>query len=204
MTPHGKKGIHKHCASPQNFLKIEYDMMAESGLDEPPPYTDLVQEVVAKMTANDGSPHSDSQGTSTAATSATPTRILLNQEFLKLRNFTLTESIHESHTLTVDMDMRISGLEANTKAVNINVETLKEDVVAMRGEFKEELATVKNEMVAVLNAFLQKVGTTPISTTAADASPHRAAAASTNPANTTNPSQQKPTLHEMCAVLLRD
>ncbi|CAH2065378.1 unnamed protein product, partial [Thlaspi arvense] len=219
-------------------------VMVESGLDEPPPYTDLVrkthtrsdgtfvdgrseslvlevEEAVAEMTADDGSPHSDSQGTSTAATSAIPTRILLNQEFLKRSktkrgrvygigsvqfwDFTPTETVHESHTHTVDMDMRISGLEANSKAVNSNIETLKEDVLAMRGEFKEELATVKNEMVAVLNAFLQKVGTTPLSTTAVDASPPpAAAAASTNPANTTNPSQQQPTLDEMCAFLLGD
>ncbi|CAH2060872.1 unnamed protein product [Thlaspi arvense] len=243
MTPQGEKGVHKHCAGPQNFLKIEYDMMVESGLDEPPPYTNLVrkthtrsngtfvdgrseslvlevEEAVAEMTADDGSPHSDSQGTSTAATSAIPTRILLNQEFLKhsktkrgrvygigsvqLRDFTPTETVHESHTHTVDMDMRISGLEANSKAVKSNVETLKEDVLAMRGEFREELATVKNEMVAVLNAFLQKVGTTPLSTTAVDASPPPGAAASTNPANTTNPSQQQPTLDEMCAFLLGD
>ncbi|CAH2065614.1 unnamed protein product [Thlaspi arvense] len=243
MTPQGEKGVHKHCAGPQNFLKIEYDMMVESGLDEPPPYTDLVrkthtrsdgtfvdgrseslvlevEEAMAEMTADDGSPHSDSQSTSIAATSAIPTRILLNQEFLKrsktkrgrvygigsvqLRDFTPTETVHESHTHTVDMDMRISGLETNSKAVNSNVETLKEDVLAMRGEFKEELATVKNEMVAVLNAFLQKVGTTPLSTTAVDASPPPAAAASTNPANTTNPSQQQPTLDEMCASLLGD
>ncbi|CAH2047788.1 unnamed protein product, partial [Thlaspi arvense] len=242
-----EKGVHKHCAGPQNFLKIEYDMMVASGLDEPPPYTDLVhkthtrsdgtfvdgrseslvlevEEAVSEMTADDGSPHSDSQGTSTAATSAIPTRILLNEEFLKrsktkrgrvygigsvqLRDFTPTETVHESHTHTVDIDMRISGLEANSKAVNSNVETLKEDVLAMRGEFKDELATVKNEMVAVLNAFLQKVGTTPLSTTTDDASlppaAAAAAAASTNPANTTNPSQQQPTLDEMYASLLGD
>ncbi|CAH2071147.1 unnamed protein product [Thlaspi arvense] len=224
MTRHGEKWIHKHCAGPQIFLKIEYDMMVEPALHEPPPYTDLVrkthtrsdrssvdgrsetlvlevEEAVAEMTADDGSSNSYSQDTPTTATSAAPTHILLNQEFLKLRDFTPTKSVHASHRHPIDMVMHISGLEANSKAVNSKVETLKEDVVAMRGAIKEELATVKNEMVAVLNAFIQKVGTTPLSTTTVDASlPVTAAAASTNPAKTTNPTQEHSTLEHLCAV----
>ncbi|CAH2064718.1 unnamed protein product [Thlaspi arvense] len=174
-NPDGK-GMHKHCAGPQSFLKIEYDMMVESGLDEPPPYTELVrkthtrdgsfidsraetlvlevEEAVAQMETD-----SVSQTTSTAAT---PSRLLLNQEFLKRsktsrgrvygigsvqhNNFIPTESVHASLNRSIDTDMRMSSLETNSEAVKTNVETLKSymtelkgNVVGMKDEMKEEL-----------------------------------------------------------------
>ncbi|CAH2070531.1 unnamed protein product, partial [Thlaspi arvense] len=174
-NPDGK-GMHKHCAGPQNFLKIEYDMMVESGLDEPPPYTEFVrkthtrdgsfidgraetlvlevEEAVAQMETD-----SVSETTSTAAT---PSRLLLNQEFLKQgktsrgrvygigsvqqKEFILTASVHASLQRSLDMDMCISSVETHSEAVNNNVETLKsemtelkENVVAMKDEMKEEL-----------------------------------------------------------------
>ncbi|CAH2035507.1 unnamed protein product, partial [Thlaspi arvense] len=102
------------------------------------------------MTAADGSPISSSQTTSTAAT---PSRILLNQEFLKtsrgrvygicsvqLRDFNPTESVHESLSHSMDMDMCISSLEVHSEALKSNITELKQDVVAMKGELKEELA----------------------------------------------------------------
>ncbi|CAH2035505.1 unnamed protein product, partial [Thlaspi arvense] len=153
--------------------------MVESGLYEPPLYINLVrkthkrsdgngrsetlvhevEKVVAQMTAADGSPISSSQTTSTAAT---PSRILLNQEFLKvlennsliplvstshgrvygicsvqLRDFNPTESVHESLSHSMDMDMCISSLEVHSEAFKSNITELKQDVVAMKGELKE-------------------------------------------------------------------
>ncbi|CAH2070351.1 unnamed protein product, partial [Thlaspi arvense] len=187
-NPDGK-GMHKHCAGPQSFLKIKYDMMVESGPDEPPPYTELVrkthtgdgrfidgraeslvlevEEAVAQMETD-----SVSQTTSTAAT---PSRLLLNQEFLKRsktsrgrvygigsvqhKDFIPTELVHASLNRSIDTDMRMSSLETNSEAVKSNVETLKPDmtelkgnVVAMKGEMKEELVATR----AVLFAFLEK------------------------------------------------
>ncbi|CAL9224237.1 unnamed protein product [Arabidopsis halleri] len=189
------KGMHKHCAGPQNFLKIEYDMMIESGSDQPPPFTDLVrktrtrkdgtfiderakslvidvEEVVKLMTSEDGSPNSVNETDSTAAT---PTHILLNQEYLKrgktkkgriygigsvqYRDYNPSETVSASLQHNLDMDMRISGLEKNSETVNANVETLKadmttlkDDVVALKSEFKDEMAATRASLQVILQA----------------------------------------------------
>ncbi|XP_013583259.1 PREDICTED: uncharacterized protein LOC106292189 [Brassica oleracea var. oleracea] len=98
------KRMHKHGASPRCFLNIQYNMMVDEGLDEPPSYTALarkthtgkdgsflderteelvldVEEAVEEM-LQDGSPHGDSQTDSTAASNAK--RYLLNQEYIKV------------------------------------------------------------------------------------------------------------------------
>ncbi|XP_010451618.1 PREDICTED: uncharacterized protein LOC104733767 [Camelina sativa] len=191
------KGMHKHCAGPQNFLKIEYDMMIASGLDQPPPFTDLVrkthtrkdgtfiderakslvldvEEAVTLITNDDGSPTSVNQ---TDSSDATPTHILLNQEYLKqgksskgriygigsvqYRDFDPSETVPASLQRNLDIDLRISGLEKNSETVNTNVETLKadmttlkDDMVALKSEFKDEMAAAR----ASLNVILQALG----------------------------------------------
>ncbi|XP_024009780.1 uncharacterized protein LOC112085048 isoform X2 [Eutrema salsugineum] len=148
------KGMHKHCAGPAHFGKIEYDMMIESGSAEPPPYTAFVrkthtrkdgtfidaraesivlevEEAVTQMTTDDGSPNA-----STAATS----RIKFNQEYLKRglttrgriygigsvqdRDITPSEPVPASLKRNLDTEIRISGLETHHEAVNNNVQEL--------------------------------------------------------------------------------
>ncbi|KAG2292806.1 hypothetical protein Bca52824_039475 [Brassica carinata] len=95
--------MHKHGAGPRCFLNIEYNMMVDEGLDEPPSYTALarkthtgkdgsflderteelvleVEEAVEEM-LQDGSPLGDGQTDSTAASNVK--RYLLNQEYIK-------------------------------------------------------------------------------------------------------------------------
>ncbi|KAG2258161.1 hypothetical protein Bca52824_077455 [Brassica carinata] len=94
-TPPGNnvgKKMYKHGAGPRCFLNIEYTMMVDEGLDEPPSYTALARkthtgkdgsfldEPVEEM-LQDGSPLGDSQTDSTAASNAK--RYLLNQEYIK-------------------------------------------------------------------------------------------------------------------------
>ncbi|CAH2065508.1 unnamed protein product, partial [Thlaspi arvense] len=169
-NPDGK-GMHKHCAGPQSFLMIEYDMMVESGLDEPPPYTELVrkthtrdgsfidgraeslvlevEEAVAQMATD-----SISQTTSTAAT---PSRLLLNQEIsqgkisrgrvygigsVQQKDFIPTASVHASLQRSLDMGMHISNVETHSEAVVNNVESLKSEMT----ELKENMVAMKDEM----------------------------------------------------------
>ncbi|KAL0814131.1 hypothetical protein Bca101_070574 [Brassica carinata] len=101
----GKK-MHKHGAGPRCFLNIEYKMMVDEGLDEPPSYTALArkthtgkdgsflderteelvlefEEAIEEM-LQDGSPLGDIQTDSTAASNSK--RYLLNQEYIKRKD----------------------------------------------------------------------------------------------------------------------
>ncbi|CAH2046462.1 unnamed protein product [Thlaspi arvense] len=182
--------------------------MVEFGLDEPPPYINLVRKTHMRSDRCFINGRSETLVLEHSMTS--------QGEYTELavcrRNFILTKSIHASLTHSVDMDMRISSLEARSESVNNNVETLKsnmtefkQDVVAMKGELKEELATVMNEIVAVLNVFLQKVETTPPPPAAAPTPSPLFAKASTHFSplvKTTNPTQEQSPLDKWCAALL--
>ncbi|XP_010485117.1 PREDICTED: uncharacterized protein LOC104763445 [Camelina sativa] len=161
-NPDGK-GIHKHCAGPKCFFQIEHEMMIESGSDEPPAYTDLVrnthtrkdgtfidhhvdclvnevEDVVSQITTEDGSPHSQT------ATSAIPSRVLLNKEYLKrgqskngyvyeigsvqYQEINPSEKVAASISRNLDTEVRISSLETNFKTLNTNVADLNTSTTA--------------------------------------------------------------------------
>ncbi|CAH2065629.1 unnamed protein product [Thlaspi arvense] len=99
---------------------------------------------------------------------------------VQLRNFNPTEPIYASLSHSVDMHMRISGLEVHSEALKSNINELKQDVVAM------------------------KIGTTPPAAAARTAYPPPAdvSTPSAHHAKTTNPTQEQSPLDKWCADLL--
>ncbi|CAH2065630.1 unnamed protein product [Thlaspi arvense] len=53
---------------------------------------------------------------------------------VQLRDFNPTEPVHASLSHSVDMHMRISGLEVHSEALKSNITELKQDVVAMKSD----------------------------------------------------------------------
>ncbi|CAN7045807.1 unnamed protein product [Brassica rapa subsp. trilocularis] len=197
-APPGKK-MSKHSAGPNNFAKLEYDMMVEGGLDEPPSFIDLVrkthtrkdgsfideraealvlavEEAVDSMILDEDSPNGASPTASTATT-APSRRFLLDQEFLKLaktskgsvygigsvqfRDYEPPQSVPASLKRSLDMDLRVSGIETNAEHVQTAVELLKTDVTTLKGDFLAFKTEFQQEMAATrssLNVILQALG----------------------------------------------
>ncbi|KAG7557059.1 hypothetical protein ISN44_As11g030590 [Arabidopsis suecica] len=78
---------------------------------------------------------------------------------VQYRDFNPSETVSASLQHNLDMDMRISCLEKNSETVNINVETLKagmttlkDDIVALKSEFKDEMAATRASLQVILQA----------------------------------------------------
>ncbi|KAJ0253218.1 hypothetical protein HA466_0122810 [Hirschfeldia incana] len=197
-APPGKE-MSKHSAGPNNFAKLEYDMMVEGGLDEPPSFIDLVrkthtrkdgsfideraealvlevEEAVDSMLLDEDSPNSGSPTASTATT-APSRRFLLDQEFLKraktskgrvygigsvqFRGYEPSQSVPASLKRSLDMDLRVSGIETNAEHVQSTVELLKTDMTTLKGDFLAFRTEIQQEMAATrssLNVILQALG----------------------------------------------
>ncbi|KAL0730082.1 hypothetical protein Bca4012_026175 [Brassica carinata] len=194
----GKK-MAKQSAGPNNFAKLEYDMMVEGGLDEPPSFIDLVrkthtrkdgsfideraealvlevEEAVDSMILDEDSPNGVSPTASTAST-APSRRFLLDQEFLKramtskgriygigsvkFRDYEPPQSVPASLKRSLDMDLRVSGIEKNAEDVQTTVELLKTDMTTLKGDFLAFKTELQQEMAATrssLNVILQALG----------------------------------------------
>ncbi|KAG7572679.1 putative transposase Ptta/En/Spm plant [Arabidopsis suecica] len=146
MSDPDDKGIHKHCAGPVAFAKIEYDMVIKSGKDEPIPFTDLlrathmrkdgtyveyraksiveeVEQTVSQL-PSDGSPNATNQ---TAIPSHTH---LINQTFLE--DVGPNETSHASLARNLDTELRLSSLETTLAAVKDDMAMLKNDVLMLK------------------------------------------------------------------------
>ncbi|KAL0771977.1 hypothetical protein Bca101_037128 [Brassica carinata] len=165
-APVGKK-MHKHGAGPRCFLSIEYKMMVDEGLDEPPSYTALarkthtgkdgsflderieklvleVEEAVEQM-LQDGSPLGDSQTDSTAASNAkgkTKKGTVYGLGSVQYKNSSASVPIPVSLKRNLDVDMRMSGFETTISKVKEDITGVKEDFSALKAEinaFKTEV-----------------------------------------------------------------
>ncbi|KAG2286217.1 hypothetical protein Bca52824_045821 [Brassica carinata] len=176
-APVGKK-MHKHGAGPRCFLNIQYNMMVDEGLDEPPSYTALarkthtgkdgsflderttelvleVEEAVEEM-LQDGSPHGDSQTDSTAASNAK--RYLLNQEYIK-RGKTKKGTIYglgsaqyknSSPSVPIPVSLKHNlDVDMRMSGFETTISEVKEDIVGV----KEDFTALKTE----INAFKTEV-----------------------------------------------
>ncbi|KAL0826146.1 hypothetical protein Bca101_049823 [Brassica carinata] len=169
-APDGKK-MHKHGAGPRCFLNIEYKMMVDEGLDEPPSYTALARKTHTEM-LQDGSPLGDCQTDSTAASNAK--RYLLNQEYIKrgktkkgtvyglgsvqYKNSSASVPIPVSLKRNLDVDMRMSGFETTISEVKEDIAGVKEDFSALKTEinaFKTEVTGGMSASQPTLNIILQ-------------------------------------------------
>uniref|UniRef100_A0A0D3CIY8 Transposase Tnp1/En/Spm-like domain-containing protein n=1 Tax=Brassica oleracea var. oleracea TaxID=109376 RepID=A0A0D3CIY8_BRAOL len=172
------KRMHKHGASPRCFLNIQYNMMVDEGLDEPPSYTALarkthtgkdgsflderteelvldVEEAVEEM-LQDGSPHGDSQTDSTAASNAK--RYLLNQEYIKRGNtkkgtiYGLGSAQYKNISPSVPIPVSLKR--------NLDVDMRMSGFETTISEVKEDIAGVKEDFTALkteINAFKTEV-----------------------------------------------
>ncbi|CAE6126360.1 unnamed protein product [Arabidopsis arenosa] len=175
------KGIHKHCAGPRAFARIEYQMasMVESGLDEPPPFTDLVRRTHTRkdgtfMDARSESlvleveeaakqvmEEDDSLDDQTASSGGLPFRLVLNKEYLKAV-YNTGKSIHPRKWLLLclaTLTMRCASMvwKKNNEALKETNEALKENMVELKsgmGTVMDELATTR----LALNAIMQSLG----------------------------------------------
>ncbi|CAH8324208.1 unnamed protein product [Eruca vesicaria subsp. sativa] len=164
--------------------------MVEGGLDEPPYFIDLVrkthtrkdglfideraealvlevEEAVDSMTFDEDSPDGVSPTASTATT-APSRRFLLDQEFLKCATTSKggiygigSVQFPASLKRSLDMDLRVSGIETNAEHVQATVELLKTDMATLKGDFLAFKTEMKQEMAATrssLNVILQALG----------------------------------------------
>ncbi|KAG5395959.1 hypothetical protein IGI04_017773 [Brassica rapa subsp. trilocularis] len=176
-APVGKK-MHKHGAGPRCFLNIQYNMMVDEGLDEPPSYTALarkthtgkdgsflderteelvleVEEAVEEM-LQDGSPHGDSQTDSTAASNAK--RYLLNQEYIK-RGKTKKGTIYGLGSAQYKNSSPSVPIPVSLKR-NLDVDMRMSGFETTISEVKEDIAGVKEDFTALkteINAFKTEV-----------------------------------------------
>ncbi|KAH0939960.1 hypothetical protein HID58_007421 [Brassica napus] len=176
-APVGKK-MHKHGAGPRCFLNIQYNMMVDEGLDEPPSYTALarkthtgkdgsflderteelvleVEEAVEEM-LQDGSPHGDSQTDSTAASNAK--RYLLNQEYIK-RGKTKKGTIYGLDSAQYKNSSPSVPIPVSLKR-NLDVDMRMSGFETTISEVKEDIAGVKEDFTALkteINAFKTEV-----------------------------------------------
>ncbi|KAF2546408.1 hypothetical protein F2Q70_00020352 [Brassica cretica] len=172
----GKK-MHKHGAGPRCFLNIEYKMMVDEGLDEPPSYTALarkthtgkdgsflderteelvleVEEAVEEM-LQDGSPLGDIQTDSTAASNSK--RYLLNQEYIKGKTkkgtvYGLGSVQYKNSSASVPIPVSLKR--------NLDVDMRTSGFETTISEFKEDIAGVKEDFSALkteINAFKTEV-----------------------------------------------
>ncbi|CAE5974672.1 unnamed protein product [Arabidopsis arenosa] len=169
------KGIHKHCAGPRAFARIEYQMasMVESGLDEPPPFTDLVRRTHTRkdgtMDARSESlvleveeaakqvmEEDDSLNDQTASSGGLPSRLVLNKEYLKrgkskrgyiygLGSVQYRE-INPSEKVAVAMSRNLDN-EMRIYGLEKNNEALKETNEAL----KEDMVELKSGMGTVMD-----------------------------------------------------
>ncbi|KAL0789991.1 hypothetical protein Bca101_006237 [Brassica carinata] len=176
-APVGKK-MHKHGAGPRCFLNIEYNMMVDEGLDEPPSYTALarkthtgkdgsflderteelvleVEEAVEEM-LQDGSPLGDGQTDSTAASNVK--RYLLNQEYIK-RGKTKKGTIYGLGSVQYKNSSASVLIHVSLKR-NLDVDMRMSGFETTISEVKEDIAGVKEDFTALkteINAFKTEV-----------------------------------------------
>ncbi|KAH0917647.1 hypothetical protein HID58_025307, partial [Brassica napus] len=176
-APVGKK-MHKHGAGPRCFLNIQYNMMVDEGLDEPPSYTALarkthtgkdgsflderteelvleVEEAVEEM-LQARSPHGDSQTDSTAASNAK--RYLLNQEYIK-RGKTKKGTIYGLGSAQYKNSSPSVPIPVSLKR-NLDVDMRMSGFETTISEVKEDIAGVKEDFTALkteINAFKTEV-----------------------------------------------
>ncbi|KAH0936323.1 hypothetical protein HID58_013440 [Brassica napus] len=186
-APVGKM-MHKHGAGPRYFLNIQYNMMVDEGLDEPPLYTALqrkthtgkdgsfldkrteelvleVQEAVEEM-LQDGSPHGDRQTDSTAASNAK--RYLLNQEYIK-RGKTKKGTIYglgsvqyknSSPSVPIPVSLKRNlDVDMRMSGFETTISEVKEDIARSRGGMSASQATLN-----IILKTLQSQASTPAST----------------------------------------
>uniref|UniRef100_A0A0D3BVP8 Uncharacterized protein n=1 Tax=Brassica oleracea var. oleracea TaxID=109376 RepID=A0A0D3BVP8_BRAOL len=172
-APVGKK-MHKHGTGPRCFLSIEYKMMVDEGLDEPPSYTALarkthtgkdgsflderteelvleVEEAVEQM-LQDGSPLGDSQTDSTAASNAKC--YLLNQEYIK-RGKTKKGTVYGLGSVQYKNSSASVPIPVSLKR-NLDVDMRMSGFETTISEVKEDIAGVKEDFTALkteINAF---------------------------------------------------
>uniref|UniRef100_A0A0D3BLW6 Uncharacterized protein n=1 Tax=Brassica oleracea var. oleracea TaxID=109376 RepID=A0A0D3BLW6_BRAOL len=176
-APVGKK-MHKHGACPHSFLNIEYNMMVDEGLNEPPSYTALarktrtgkdgyflgerteelvleVEEAVEEM-LQDGSPLGDSQTDFTAASNAK--RYLLNQEYIK-RGKTKKGTIYGLGSVQYKNNSASVPIPVSLKR-NLDVDMRMSGFETTISEVKEDIVGVKEDFTALkteINAFKTEV-----------------------------------------------
>ncbi|KAH0884188.1 hypothetical protein HID58_060284 [Brassica napus] len=170
--------MHKHGTGPRCFLSIEYKMMVDEGLDEPPSYTALarkthtgkdgsflderteelvleVEEAVEQM-LQDGSPLGDSQTDSTAASNAKC--YLLNQEYIK-RGKTKKGTVYGLGSVQYKNSSASVPIPVSLKR-NLDVDMRMSDFETTISEVKEDIAGVKEDFSALkteINAFKTEV-----------------------------------------------
>ncbi|XP_013639346.1 PREDICTED: uncharacterized protein LOC106344530 [Brassica oleracea var. oleracea] len=173
----GKK-MHKHGAGPRCFLNIEYKMMVDEGLDEPPSYTALArkthtgkdgsflderteelvlefEEAIEEM-LQDGSPLGDIQTDSTAASNSK--RYLLNQEYIK-RGKTKKGTVYGLGSVQYKNSSASVPIPVSLKR-NLDVDMRMSGFETTISEVKEDIAGVKEDFSALkteINAFKTEV-----------------------------------------------
>ncbi|KAG7548000.1 putative transposase Ptta/En/Spm plant [Arabidopsis suecica] len=160
MSDPDDKGIHKHCAGPVAFAKIEYDM---SIVEE-------VEETVSQL-PSDGSPNATNQ---TAIPSHTH---LINQTFLEInkpkkgriygmgsaqdKDVGPNETSHASLARNLDTEMRLSNLETTLAAVKDDMAMLKNDVLMLKVDL-HKVGDCAAAMQASQNVILRSLGIDPL------------------------------------------
>ncbi|KAL0678556.1 hypothetical protein Bca4012_006537 [Brassica carinata] len=150
------KGVYKHNAGPVGFARIEYNMTVETG--ELPSYTDLVRRTHAKK-----------DGTFGDYPTSAPSRILLNQAYLKnakgkrrhvyglgsaeYREHPPSARVPASLARNLELELRVSGLEKSLQSVTADVSAVKADV----GAVKEDVATMKEDFAATRAAITELI-----------------------------------------------
>ncbi|KAH0913944.1 LOW QUALITY PROTEIN: hypothetical protein HID58_028390 [Brassica napus] len=128
------------------------------------------EHVVEEMMTQDGSPVGESQPCSTSGT-ITSKCLLLNQEYIKGEIFYGLGSVQFKTTTTsqfvpalpkrsLDMEMRMCGIETTTDEV-------KADLNAFKSDFKEEMAAKRSTLNMILQVLQPQASVPPASTTQA-------------------------------------
>ncbi|KAG2292149.1 hypothetical protein Bca52824_038818 [Brassica carinata] len=180
-APEGKE-MHKH-GQDHRLLPI-LSIIIDEGLEERPSCPDLTKEdlvmeteqVVEEMMTQDGSPVGESQMCSTSGTT-TSKCLLLNQEYIKrgqtrkgetfyglgsvqFRTTTTSQFVPALLKRSLDMEMRMCGIETTTDEV-------KADLNAFKSDFNEEIAAKRSTLNMILQVLQLQASVPPASTTQA-------------------------------------
>ncbi|CAH8378069.1 unnamed protein product [Eruca vesicaria subsp. sativa] len=158
--------------------------VGSSTRDHPPVnnYNHVTEQALLRSAAREYQPHLHPKKvngalcpTASTATTAPSRRFLLDQEFLKrattskggiygigsvqFRDYEPRQSVPASLKRSLDMDLRVSGIETNAEHVQATVEllktdmaTLKEDFLAFKTEMKQEMAATRSSLNVILQA----------------------------------------------------
>ncbi|KAL0702470.1 hypothetical protein Bca4012_058592 [Brassica carinata] len=209
-APDGKE-MHKHGAGPRCFANIDHRTMIDEGLEEPLSYPDLVrkthsnadgsfidkraealvqetEQAVEEIMTQDGS----SDG------SIISKRLLLNQEYIKraqtskgniyglgsvqYQTTTTSKSVPASLKRSLDMEIRMCGVETVTAE-------LKADFSALRSDFNEGMSSQKATLDLILQALQPQASVPPASTTQATQPDRQAQAQAPSPSPAHDQSQ---------------